>query len=230
MSLLTNLVSYYKMEGNSNDSVGSNNGTDSSISYSNSYGKINQGASFSGILSKINFGNVMGSTFTSAHTINMWVKPTSFSTAIGLLAKTDLNIPNPIDTAINNTNNIIYYLGNGTATINNINTTSAGLSLDTYYMITFVYSGSGGYTGMSIYLNGSTATTTGNTNGSISDSSNNLMLGQRSDNTRNSNAQIDEVGVWSRALSGTEVSELYNSGTGLSYPFTNNNSAMFAFF
>lgn len=31
---------------------------------------------------------------------------------------------------------------------------------------------------------------------------------------------IDEVGVWSRALSSAEVSSLYNSGVGLSYPFT----------
>jgi len=31
---------------------------------------------------------------------------------------------------------------------------------------------------------------------------------------------IDEVGIWSRALNSTEVSELYNSGSGLAYPFT----------
>jgi len=31
--------------------------------------------------------------------------------------------------------------------------------------------------------------------------------------------QIDEVGIWNRALSQSEVTELYNSGAGLSYPF-----------
>jgi hypothetical protein len=30
---------------------------------------------------------------------------------------------------------------------------------------------------------------------------------------------IDEVGIWARALSDSEVSELYNSGAGLQYPF-----------
>lgn len=33
--------------------------------------------------------------------------------------------------------------------------------------------------------------------------------------------QGDEVGVWNRALSSTEVSELYNGGAGLTYPFSN---------
>jgi hypothetical protein len=33
------------------------------------------------------------------------------------------------------------------------------------------------------------------------------------------NGQLDEVGVWNRALTGAEVTELYNGGLGLSYPF-----------
>ena len=31
---------------------------------------------------------------------------------------------------------------------------------------------------------------------------------------------MDEVGIWTRALSGAEISELYNSGSGLQYPFS----------
>ena len=53
MALSDNLVAYYKLDGNSNDSVASNNGTDTNISYSSSYGKISQGASFNGSSSKI---------------------------------------------------------------------------------------------------------------------------------------------------------------------------------
>jgi hypothetical protein len=36
---------------------------------------------------------------------------------------------------------------------------------------------------------------------------------------RGTNASYDEVGIWSRALSGTEVSNLYNAGAGFQYPF-----------
>jgi len=41
-------------------------------------------------------------------------------------------------------------------------------------------------------------------------------IGQTSNNI---NALLDEFGIWSRAISEAEVSELYNSGNGLTYPF-----------
>lgn len=40
------LISYYRMEGNSNDAKSSNNGSDSSMSYSTTSGKFGEGASF----------------------------------------------------------------------------------------------------------------------------------------------------------------------------------------
>lgn len=49
-----NLKSYWRLEGNSNDSVGTVNGTDTNITYSTSYGKYTQGASFNGTSSRIN--------------------------------------------------------------------------------------------------------------------------------------------------------------------------------
>jgi hypothetical protein len=36
----------------------------------------------------------------------------------------------------------------------------------------------------------------------------------------NLTGSIDEVGIWSRALSSTEVTALYNSGNGFQYPFS----------
>lgn len=41
--------------------------------------------------------------------------------------------------------------------------------------------------------------------------------------------QLDEMGIWSRTLSGTEITTLYNSGAGIQYPFSTSNS-MFSFF
>lgn len=34
------------------------------------------------------------------------------------------------------------------------------------------------------------------------------------DDSGSGNVRVDEVGIWSRALSATEVSELYNNGAG----------------
>jgi hypothetical protein len=41
---------------------------------------------------------------------------------------------------------------------------------------------------------------------------------------------IDEVGIWSRVLTSTEVTQLYNGGAGLQYPFTNGNNRNFLMF
>jgi hypothetical protein len=38
---------------------------------------------------------------------------------------------------------------------------------------------------------------------------------------------VDEIGYWEKALSSTEVGQLYNGGNGLAYPLTVNNSNMF---
>ena len=73
MALTDNLVSYWKLDGNSNDSVGSNNGSDTNITYGTSYGKINQGALFNGTSSKIltNYQPTYADT-----TIAGWIKTT----------------------------------------------------------------------------------------------------------------------------------------------------------
>ena len=52
-TLTTGLVSYWNMEGNSNDFYGSNNGTEYFRFLRTSYGKVNQGASFNGSTSYI---------------------------------------------------------------------------------------------------------------------------------------------------------------------------------
>lgn len=51
------LLSYWRFEGNSTDSKGSNNGTDTDITYSVANGKYGQGAGFNGTSSKILTGN-----------------------------------------------------------------------------------------------------------------------------------------------------------------------------
>jgi hypothetical protein len=70
----SNLASYYRFEGNSNDAKGSNNGSDTSISYGSSYGEFGQGASFNGGSSEMDMGNVFDETGTSPFSISTWIK------------------------------------------------------------------------------------------------------------------------------------------------------------
>src|SRR5260221_9800184 len=76
MSLLTNIISYWKLDGNSNDATANaNDGTDNGITYSNANGKINQGAGFDGSTSKIDVGTTNLPTGVTDRTITAWVNP-----------------------------------------------------------------------------------------------------------------------------------------------------------
>lgn len=55
--------------------------------------------------------------------------------------------------------------------------------------------------------------------GGIADSSNSFNLGKNDGGLNYHNGRIDEVGMWRRKLTTDERSLLYNSGSGISYPF-----------
>ena len=69
---ITGCVAYYDLNGNSNDRVGANNGTDTSISYVS--GRLNEDAQFNGNNSKITLPNVNSGDFSTGMSISMWLK------------------------------------------------------------------------------------------------------------------------------------------------------------
>jgi len=76
----------------------------------------------------------------------------------------------------------------------------------------------GNSTSLSIWVNGTWTSTT--TVYSIIDNTNPVYNTRYRGYTRNSfDGRIDEWGIWNRSLTASEISELYNSGAGLSYPF-----------
>jgi hypothetical protein len=84
-----------------------------------------------------------------------------------------------------------------------------------------------------IYVNGSNVTSSsgGTIQSSTLSYSTYLNTGYLHGSGSFYNGYLDEVGVWSRALTSSEVTQLYNSGLGLQYPFTGNgNSNFFIFF
>ena len=72
-----NLASYYRLEGNSNDSKGSYHGTDTDITYAIANGKFNQGALFNGSSSKIDLPTNSGNH--QAISVAFWIKTTQTS-------------------------------------------------------------------------------------------------------------------------------------------------------
>lgn len=199
MALTDNIISYYKLDGNSNDSVGSNNGTDTNISYVN--GKIEQSASLNNShSSQITFG-----TQQTITTLSFWCNLTQVVDGTSGYTLFRATSPDHTLQAAPTTGKILIYDGSN-RTANNTWITGSWVNY------VFVYTTSGG-NGYNIYLNGSfleKLSTGGQLQfNQIGRSGNFSMEGY-----------IDEIGIWSRALTTDEITELYNNGSGLQYPFS----------
>lgn len=222
MALSTNLVAYYKLDGNSNDSVGSNNGSDTGITYGSSYGKIGQGALFNGTSSKIVIGT--SSTFnferTDSFSISAWVNTTTFNNGPILSKLVNSGSYNGYEVLVVGGN--IVFLMNNTDPSNGISVsaTSNTMSTGSWYHVVVTYSGTSLASGVKMYVNGSLCSQSvnfDNLSASILSSVAPQIGARPSGNV--TNGDLDEIGIWSRALSADEVSQLYNGGAGLSYPF-----------
>lgn len=218
LSLDSGLVSYYKMSGNSNDSVNTNNGSDTSVTYSNSYGIIGNGANY-GTLSETVVADNASLDFTSALTIAGWIKPQNFSgTATNNL------VVKYKDSSWSSGNGGQWYLRVNTANeiegginiggaIQGI-TASASFSTSTYAFVAMTYDGSA----VKIYVNGSLVANS-SLSGALATGSNPMYIGNNTPAGDTSSQYVDELGIWNRALSSSEISSLYNGGSGLQYPF-----------
>ena len=207
MALSDNLVSYWKFEGNSNDELGGNNGTDTSITYGSSYGKIDQGALFDAGGDKIDCASAGIPTGTSSRTFSAWVKLTG--AVLVFVYGNGASAGQMMSLYMNTTNINMFGIA---ADVNISNSSSTG----TWYHLVMTYNG----TTVEIFKNGSsvgTGTPTLNTAASST-----FTIGHDNGTWAGggSSGNIDELGVWSRVLSGTEISDLYNGGAGLAYPFT----------
>lgn len=93
------------------------------------------------------------------------------------------------------------------------------LTLDTWYMVTFTDNG----TDVIVYVNGSAGTTASNAGTRSYDNSVSDVFAVAAPyglSDQFLDGKFDELGVWTRALSGAEITELYNAGAGLAYPYT----------
>lgn len=211
MTLLDNLISYWKLDGNSNDVVDSNNGTDTDITYSSGNGKINNGAGFNESSSKI---VLKSSTSVPTNcTIACWIKTSSLSnvasehiygfvTSGNAMFSFNVYAGTPRLQLVDSNNN--YCLVNSGSALNNGN----------WHYLVGIKSGSG----IEFYVDGNSQGTSSQTyNGNFNS---NIVAGYGNGGYIYYGGAIDEMGYWDRALSSTEVSQLYNSGNGLPYPLT----------
>lgn len=216
MSLITGLVSYWKLDGNSTDSAGANSGVDTAISYSNANGRINNGGGFNGSTSFITNGSATGlPSGSSSRTVILWIK-TSVAADQEMLAYGTNTSGNFFALAYINqgTGRRFYFAGNAHDVDSGIDVGDGN-----WHQCAVTYDGTTIRTYVDAVAGGSAAE-------ALSTSGTALFIGAQSAAVFNVNGSMDEIGIWNRVLTTSEISQLYNSGKGLQYPF---NSGFFEF-
>jgi len=194
------LVSYYKLQSNSNDSFGSvNNGADANATYVT--GKIGNAVSYSGSSSGTSIGNPTNLQLVDL-SISCWIKTSAPGGGDkGLIFKTG---------AYN-----IFFYGNNLATYSYGSPSgykSTGVSVaDGNWKHIVITQQSGVTNGTKIYINGTLVLTT--TVGQTTQG-NALEFGRISGGN-SANFILDEVGIYNTILTQTDVDNLYNSGSGI---------------
>lgn len=227
MALTDNIKYYYKMDGNSNDATGTVNGTDTSMSYASADGKINQGGHFSGSgyvqLSDVSLG------ITTGFTITAWVKTNTVTNTPQILNRDSFSGPSCRDWQfyISTAGKVGFIRFNSTPSVVTNFQSTGTVNDNNWHFVCAVFDNA---VGSKIYIDGSQ-------DGSDSVTTNNndatgvtpvIGAGHNGNPTIQNifTGSIDEVGFWTRGLSASEITSLYNSGAGLQYPFTPSNTSL----
>lgn len=227
MALIDNLISYWKLDessGNAEDIHSTNDLTNNNtVTYTT--GKINNGADFeSGSSQSLSVADNASLSITGALSISCWVNFESLPTGAirALVSKYD---------SAGQQSFLFGYREDTGPTGLHVRLTDDGTtdkaylwswtpSLSTWYHVVMVYDPSQATATDRVitYINGSSqGVGTESWDASIYDSTASFRLGATDDGNY-FDGIIDEVGIWNKVLSSTEVTSLYNSGNGLAYP------------
>jgi len=215
MALTDNLISYWKLDessGNASDSVGSNTGTNTNtVTYS--AGKLNNGAVFvSASSQRFDCGASTDLSFSSDFTYGCWAKTSTGS--VGFMSRTGTG--GTYNTQLQGTGFFQGYCHLGG--VDYFARSSSTWNDNNWHYFVAVFSASAG---IKLYVDGIEVSYS-HTQGAFTISTitpATQYIGFQAQNSIYMNGSMDEVGIWSRALTADEVSQLYNSGNGTQYPF-----------
>ena len=213
--LSTDLVSYYKLDETSGttatDSHGSNNGVNDGGDFTT--GKINGAYDFeAGNTDWVNLSTSSSFNIAPDISISMWVKIESNPSFTVMLGK-DCGSTYTCNQyrMVLDSSRMAGFERASSSSIDNFMTSNLSLSNGVWYHMV----GVGNSTHNLLYINGLLRGIVAYS-GVLYTTTSPLYIARRG-NGGYFDGVIDEVGIWSRALSSEEVSELYNSGTGINY-------------
>ena len=216
--LLTNLYAVYEAENNANDSLGVYNGTaQGGLTYT--AGKSGNAFTFNGTNAYVSLPN-NSLNFTGDFSVSLWlyrVSPGNY-----MLFNNWYNGATPYGWYIYMTNGTLsVLLGNGTSSaICNFNS-SYSLAPNYWYLITLTKKS----TSAKLYLNGILDNSAALSSSIAYTTTHYPSIGAAKYDTNlpiyhmENGSKIDEVNIWNKELTTTEITELYNSGSGKFYPY-----------
>jgi hypothetical protein len=170
---------------------------------------------FDGTNEYVDMGNPTELNFadTDAFSISVWIKTTD---TFGMV------VAKQLDSApftgwrwgVDNGKSSIE-MASGSSNFIRRETTSTGLGDGFWHNIVITYSGSGTAAGVNLYIDDTLqgmATTSDNLSGTIASAAT-FKVGVRGPSSGQYAGNVDEVSVWDKALSGSEITDIYNSGT-----------------
>lgn len=208
MSLLTNNVAYYKFSSGAytTDSAGSFTLTSSGSNAQTASGFLGSGTQGDSIHNGVN----MGITGTSDMSMSFWVKFTGGAVNSGMFFFGSTSGSDRfLAMDMNSSGSVTFYNSN------NSSSGSAAVSPGSVFNHVVITRTT---TAIDVWWN-NTKVISAATQGSATGGQDNLSLCTGKSFGGDATQIIDECGVWTRALTSGEVSQLYNSGAGLQYPY-----------
>ena len=222
MALIDNILAYYKLD-DVNDSVASYALTNNNSVAFNA-GKIGNGGDLgaSNSTKSLSRDDSYGLNRLSLRSMSFWFKlataPSSGNTQTLTRFLFATNTGNYTDVSYrNNAGTYEMVINTSPATF----TVAQTLTVGTWYHLVITHDGTGTTNAIKLYLD-----TVNILNGNSWDTSDfsalttRLAIGADHALTNLSSGIFDEYGLWNKILSTDEISELYNGGNGLQYPFT----------
>lgn len=205
------LVSYWKFDGNSNDSKGSNNGTDSNVNYA--AGKFVSAAGYAAASSSGTSIATMALNYTdtSAFSWGIWVNPSNTTTGYIMTSNVSPGAGNFSVSIIKDapTGGRVEFIAlkGGVGTTNIESSVPYVTGAWEFYVITY-----DGSTNMVLYRNGVSVATGTYSHGAAGSSGSGMYFGFANNATNYITGSLDDAFVYSRVLTANEVFALYNAG------------------
>ncbi|MFN6039776.1 MAG: LamG-like jellyroll fold domain-containing protein [Bacteroidota bacterium] len=205
------LAGWWPFNGNANDESGNNNNgiVNGATMTTDRFGNANKAYNFNGISSYIEVPNANNLQLTNNYSICGW-----FNANIFFLTNTnDRRLISKVQSTgwyggyeifIGGSTNDIAHTGNVGG--NNFVLGSQGYSINNWYMFTVTYEG----TTQKLFMNGVLVNSQPNT-GSLQTSNLPLLFGKIGGNSGYFDGILDDLGIWNRALTQQEISDLYNA-------------------